>query len=153
MKANTFKKLNGNNLKIAIVQARFNRKITDKLTVGALKALKQAGVPENRVIIFETPGVFEIPLACQKLARSGRYHGIITIGAVIKGQTAHFEYISQAAISGVMQVMLKTDLPVALGIITAYSEAQAQARAKNDQANKGFEAALALVETILSHKR
>ncbi|MDP2708495.1 MAG: 6,7-dimethyl-8-ribityllumazine synthase [bacterium] len=152
MKSNSFAGLNGKNLRIAIVQARFNPKITDKLTEGARRALKQTGVSGDKIELFKTPGAFEIPLVCQQLARSGKYHGIITIGAIIKGETAHFEYISQAAVSGVMEVMLKEELPIALGIITAYSPAQAKTRSGNDQNNKGFEAALALVEIILNYK-
>lgn len=152
VKPNNFFKLNGKNLNIAIVQARFNKQITDKLTQGARRGLQQAGVKPERISLFEAPGSFEIPLICQKLSQSGKYHGIITIGAVIKGETAHFEYISQAAVSGVMQVMLKENLPIALGILTAYNSAQAKARSRGDRANKGYEAALALVEMINKYK-
>jgi len=152
MKLNSFKKLDGKKLNIAIVQARFNREITDKLTKGAVRGLRQAGVKPDKISLFKIPGAFEIPYLCQKLAQAKKYHGIITIGAVIKGQTAHFEYISQAAINGVMQVMLEKELPIALGIITAFNPAQAKARSRDNQANKGYEAALALVEMILNYK-
>ncbi|MDO8592277.1 MAG: 6,7-dimethyl-8-ribityllumazine synthase [bacterium] len=152
MKSNIFSKLNGDKLKIAIVRARFNSQITDKLAQGALAALKLAGVKSANISVHETPGSFEIPLVCQKLARTRKYHGIITIGAIIKGETAHFEYISQAAIGGVTQVMLAERLPITLGIITTYNLRQAQARCRADQANKGYEAALALVEMILNYK-
>lgn len=152
MKSNKFAKLNGKNLKIAIVQARFNREITDKLTQGALSALRQSEVKKQNIAVYETPGSFEIPLVCQKLALTKKYHGIITIGAIIKGETAHFEYISQAAIHGVMSVMLETKLPIALGIITTYNLKQAQARCRLGQTNKGYEAALALVEMILNYQ-
>jgi len=152
MKSNIFAKLNGKNLRLAIVQARFNKEITDNLAQGARRALKQAGVKADKISLFETPGAFEIPLVCQQLAQTRKYHGIITIGAVIKGGTAHFEYISQAAINGVMSVMLKERLPIALGIITTYNLAQAKARCRADQTNKGHEAAMALVETINNYK-
>ena len=152
VKSNIFAKLNGENLKIAVVKARFNQQITDKLTQGALAVLKQTGVKSANISVQETPGSFEIPLVCQKLALTKKYHGIITIGAVIKGVTAHFEYISQAAINGVMEVMLKENLPIALGILTAYDLAQAKERSRNDNNNKGYEAALALVETLNNFK-
>jgi len=152
MKSNIFAKLNGKNLRLAIVQARFNKEITDNLAQGARRALKQAGVKADKISLFETPGAFEIPLVCQQLAQTRKYHGIITIGAVIKGETAHFEYISQAAINGVMSVMLKERLPIALGIITTYNLAQAKARCRADQTNKGHKAAMALVETINNYK-
>lgn len=152
MKINKFVKLNGKNLRLAIVQARFNPQITDNLAKGAIRGLKRAGVPADKISLFKTPGAFEIPYVCQKLARDGKYHGIITIGAVIKGATAHFEYISQAAINGVMEVMLKEKLPIALGILTAYNLAQAKERSRDNNDNKGYEAARALVETINNYK-
>lgn len=152
MKSNTFNELNGKNLNIAIVKARFNHEITDSLARGARKALEKIGVKSDKISQFTVPGAFEIPYVCQKLALSGKYHGIITIGAVVKGETAHFEYISQAVVSGIMEVMLKTKLPIALGVITAYNPRQAKARSRDDKANKGYEAALALAEMIINYK-
>lgn len=148
MKSNQFAKLNGRNFRLAIVQARFNQIITDKLANGARQALQQAGVKPENISWFKTPGAFEIPLVCQKISQIKTYHGIITVGAVIKGETAHFEYISQAAINGIMSVMLKTGLPISLGIITAYSLAQTRARCRADKTNKGYEAAMALLEML-----
>ncbi len=150
MKFNTFKKLNAKGLKIAIVQARFNQKITNALTKGAVKALKKSGVSEKDIKMFQVPGSFEVPLICQKLAGSKKFDGLITIGAVIKGETAHFDYIAKAATDGVMRVMLDQNIPIAFGIITTYNLAQAKARARNNKNNKGHEAALALVETLSS---
>lgn len=152
MKSNKFAKLSGKNFRIAIIQARFNQTITDKLADGARQALKQAGVKLKNISWFKTPGAFEIPLVCQKISQTKTYHGIITIGAVIKGETAHFEYISQAAINGIMSVMLKTGLPISLGIITAYSLAQAKARSGSGKTNKGSEAARALLEMLVNYK-
>lgn len=151
MKSNVFTKLNGKNLRLAVVQARFNQAITDKLADGTRLALLQAGVKPGNIGWFKVPGAFEIPLICQKISQIKIYNGIITIGAIIKGETAHFEYISQAAINGVMSVMLKTGLPISLGIITAYSLAQARTRCRAGQTNKGYEAAMALLE-ILDYK-
>ncbi|MDD4271864.1 MAG: 6,7-dimethyl-8-ribityllumazine synthase [Patescibacteria group bacterium] len=154
MKINTFNKIeiDSKNLRVAIVQAGFNRAITDKLSAGARQALKQAGVKIENIGLFITPGAFEIPLVCRQLAQTGKYRGIITIGAVIKGETAHFEYISQAAINGVMSVMLKEKVPIALGIITAYNLTQAKARCRAGKTNKGYEAAMALLEMMVNYK-
>ncbi|MBU4455384.1 6,7-dimethyl-8-ribityllumazine synthase [Patescibacteria group bacterium] len=148
MKTNTFKKLNGKGLRIAIAQARFNSDITDALARGACEALKEAGVRDDDIKIFQAPGSFEIPLLCQKLAKTKKYNGIIAIGAVIKGETAHFDYIAEAAADGIMRVMLDCNMPIAFGVITTYNMKQAQARAGNNKSNKGYEAGMALVEVI-----
>ncbi|MBU4257414.1 6,7-dimethyl-8-ribityllumazine synthase [Candidatus Parcubacteria bacterium] len=148
MKTNAFNKLNGKGLKIAIAQARFNSDITDALARGAVKALKEAGVRDDDIKIFQAPGSFEIPLLCQKLAKTKKYNGIIAIGAVIKGETAHFDYIAEAAADGIMRVMLDCNMPIAFGVITTYNMKQAQARAGNNKSNKGYEAGMALVEVI-----
>ena len=148
MKFNTFKKLNGKGLKIAIAQARFNQKITDALAIGAVKALKEIGVIDKDIKIFQIPGAFEIPLTCKKLAASKKFDGIITIGAIIKGETAHFDYIAKAAIDGIMRVMLDENIPISLGVITTYELSQAKARARNNKNNTGHEAGMALAEMI-----
>ena len=150
MKSNTFKKLNAKGANIAIVQARFNQKITGALIKGALKALKETGAIDKNIKIFQVPGAFEIPLICQKLALTKKFDGIITIGAVVKGETAHFDYIAQATTNGIMQVMLNQNLPIAFGVITTYNLAQAKARARDNEKNKGYEAAMALVEMLSS---
>jgi 6,7-dimethyl-8-ribityllumazine synthase len=148
MKVNKFNKLNGKSLKIAVVQARFNEKITERLAGGALKALKEVGVQKNNIEVFRVPGSFEIPIFCQGLAKSKRFHGIITIGAVIRGNTAHFEYISKAVTEGILRVSLDNSIPVTFGVITTYNIEQAKKRAGNNKNNKGYEAALALVELV-----
>ncbi len=148
MRNNKFKQLNGKNLKIAITQARFNQKITDGLLNGALKALKESGIQDKNIKVFQVPGSFEIPVFCQSLAKSKKFDGIITIGAVIQGQTAHFEYISKAVTDGIIRVSLDYNLPVAFGVITVYNIKQAQKRSGSDKGNKGYEAAMALVELI-----
>lgn len=148
MKTNSFKTLSGKGLKIAIVQARFNEKITGGLLQGAVKALWASGVAEKDVAIYKVPGSFEIPLACQKIANSKKVDGIVAIGVIIKGETAHFEYVAGPAINGIMRVMLDSNLPIALGVITTSNLQQAKARAKNDKSNKGYEAAMALIEVL-----
>ena len=154
MKSNNFKKLNAKGLKIAIIQARFNNEITDALAQGAVKALAETGVADKDIKIFQVPGAFEIPLVCRGLARppvgGKKYNGIITIGAIIKGETAHFDYIAQAATDGIMRVMLDQNLPIAFGVITAYNLAQAKARAQDNKNNKGYEAGMALIEVLAS---
>ncbi len=152
MKTNKFPQLKVRNLKIGIVRARFNEEITAGLLRGALKALKEAGIKETDLKIVEVPGSFEIPLAAKRLAAK-KLDGIVTLGAVIRGETAHFEYISEAAIRGTMKVMLNNDLPVALGIITAFDQRQARSRSRDDGNNKGYEAAMALIETLVALKK
>jgi 6,7-dimethyl-8-ribityllumazine synthase len=153
MKINKFKKLNGYGLKIAILQARFNQKITDGLAAGAEKALKESGVRGNDIKIFQVPGSFEIPFACQQLARSKKFNGIITIGAVIKGETSHFKHIARAATDGILKVSLDFNIPISFGIITVENLKQAQTRSGNNKNNKGYEAAMALVELIVETPR
>lgn len=148
MKTNVFDKIDGKKLKVAIVQARFNKPVTDGLKDGAIKALKKAGVSEKNIKIYEVPGSFEIPIICQNLARTKEFDGLIALGAVIKGDTAHFEYVSDGAAEGIMRVMLDEKTPIAFGVIMTYDEAQAAARSKDDERNKGYEAAMALIETI-----
>lgn len=148
MKANVFEKVEGKTLKIGIVQARFNTPVTDGLKNGAMKALAEAGVPEKNVKIYQVPGSFEIPVVCQRLARTKRFDGLIALGAVIKGDTAHFEYVSNGTTDGIMRVMLDERIPIAFGVIMTYDEPQAAVRSMNDERNKGYEAAMALVETL-----
>lgn len=146
MKSNKFGKLSGKQKKIAIVQSRFNDKITNSLTEGAMDAFKETGVLLKNIDIILVPGAFEIPLACKKLSEKKRYDGIIAIGAVIKGETAHFEYICKAATDGIMRVSLDSGLPISFAVITTYNEKQALARAGKNKKNKGYEAAMALIE-------
>ncbi|KKR20142.1 MAG: 6,7-dimethyl-8-ribityllumazine synthase [Parcubacteria group bacterium GW2011_GWE2_39_37] len=148
MKTNVFKKLDGKKLKIAIVQARFNEVVTDGLKAGAVAALKEAGVLEKNIQILQVPGAFEIPLVCKKIALAKKFDGIIALGAIIKGDTAHFEYVAGGTTTGIMGVMLETVTPIAFGVLTTEDKKQAEVRSRNDQSNKGKEAASALIETI-----
>ena len=150
MKVNRFKKLTGRGLKIAIVRARFNESITQGLLDGAKEALLETGVKAKNISVFEAPGSVELPLLCQRLARAKKYHGIAALGAVIKGETAHFEHVARLAADGLMAVMLKENLPIAFGVLVTYNLKQAQTRAKNNLGNKGREAALALVEQLMT---
>jgi len=151
MDVNTFQKLDSKELKIAIVQARFNREVTDGLTGGAVKALKETGAVNPE--IFLVPGSFEIPLVCQRLAKTKKFDGIVAIGAVIKGKTAHFDYVAKAVCDGLVKVMLDQSIPIAFGVLVAYDFGQAKERAEDDESNKGYEAAMALVEELAILKK
>lgn len=133
-------------MRFAIVVSRFNREITDGLLSGAEELFIEKKI--NDVDVFHTPGAFEIPLLAQKLAKTKKYQGIICLGAIIKGDTAHFEFVSLGATIGVMQAMLATEVPISFGILTTYSDDQAEARSRSDSKNKGREAAEACLEMV-----
>jgi 6,7-dimethyl-8-ribityllumazine synthase len=134
-------------MSFAIVVSRFNQEVTDGLLYGAIKYLQEKGTPIQTSDIFRVPGAFEIPLVAQQLAKTKKYRGIICLGCLIKGDTAHFEYISQSATLGLMQGSLSTETPLSFGILTTYDEEQAKARSQKDSQNKGREAASACFET------
>ncbi len=133
--------------RLAIVVSRFNEDVTGGLRRGALAWLAEHGIAVRDDDVIAAPGAFEMPLIAQALARSGRYAGVICLGCVIKGDTAHFEFISLGAATGLMQAALATGVPVAFGILTTYTDAQATARSADDAHNKGREAAAACAET------
>jgi 6,7-dimethyl-8-ribityllumazine synthase len=135
-----------NGLKYGIVVGRFNEFITSKLLGGALDALKRHGASEDDVEIAYVPGAFEIPLIAQTMAESGKYDAIITLGAVIRGSTPHFDYVCNEAAKGVAAVGLKTGVPVIFGILTTDSIEQAVERAGTKAGNKGWEAAASAIE-------
>ncbi len=138
---------------IGIVVSRWNATITDSLRRGALRALAVYGVDDDNIIIVEVPGAFEIPVACEMLATNSEVEAIIALGCVIKGDTAHFEYVSNAAMEGIREVALKHEVPVTCGILTTYTEEQALLRAGDDEDNKGSEAALAAIEMASLRKQ
>jgi 6,7-dimethyl-8-ribityllumazine synthase len=132
--------------RFALVVSSFNHEITDGLLRGARAALTEAGVRSSDVSIIRVPGAFEIPLAARHLAVSGRYHAVICLGCLIKGDTMHFEYIADAVSHGIMRVSVETGVPVTFGVLTTLTEEQAAVRAADGSDNKGREAALAAVE-------
>lgn len=136
------------NPRLALVTSRFNAKITGGLKRGALARLADAKIAVAKEDMFEVSGAYEIPLIAQRLARTGRYDGVIALGCVIKGETAHFEFISLGATIGTMQAMLATETPIAFGVITTYTREQAEARAADGPHNSGAEAASACLETL-----
>ncbi|EHH68097.1 6,7-dimethyl-8-ribityllumazine synthase [Gluconobacter morbifer] len=132
--------------KLAIIVSRFNTEITGGLKNGALEWLEERDITD--VDVYDAPGAFELPLLAQRLAKSSRYEGVICLGCVIKGDTAHFEFISLGATIGIMQAQLATEVPVAFGVLTTYTEVQAISRSRKDAENKGREAAAACVESV-----
>jgi 6,7-dimethyl-8-ribityllumazine synthase len=132
--------------RFALVVSSFNKEITEGLLRGARGALADAGANDDDVTLVRVPGAFEIPLAAQRLARSGRYDAVICLGCLIKGETMHFEYIASAVSNGIMAVGAETGIPVTFGVLTTLTEEQAAARAGDGPDNKGREAALAAVD-------
>ncbi|MEK7689752.1 MAG: 6,7-dimethyl-8-ribityllumazine synthase [Bdellovibrionota bacterium] len=131
--------------RFAIVKSKYNPEVTNGLLRGALDVFEELGIHLTSKDVFEAPGAFEIPLIAQTLARTGRYDGVVCLGCVVKGDTAHFEFISLAASIGIQQASLATAVPITFGILTTYSDAQAAERAKRGPENKGREAAAACV--------
>ncbi len=134
--------------RLAIVVSQFNPEVTGGLLAGARHELGERGISLRDADIFSAPGAFEIPLLAQTLAKSGRFAGVICLGCVIKGDTAHFEFISLGAATGLMQATLATGVPITFGILTTYTDEQALVRSRDDTANKGREAAAACVEAL-----
>ncbi|MBE7212511.1 MAG: 6,7-dimethyl-8-ribityllumazine synthase [Gluconacetobacter diazotrophicus] len=134
--------------RLALVVSRFNEPVTGGLRRGALEWLGEHGIAVREDDRFDAPGAFELPVLAQALARTGRYEGVICLGCVIKGDTAHFEFIALGAAVGLMQAMLSAEVPIAFGVLTTYSDEQARVRSAADEHNKGREAAAACVESI-----
>ena len=135
--------------RFAVVASRFNQPVVDELIAGAREGFEDNGVAGADVEIWRVPGAFELPLIVDRLARSRSYLAVLALGAVIRGETPHFEYISQTCADGLQRVALAHDVPVIFGVLTTEDGAQAHARAARDQGNKGREAALAALEMAL----
>ena len=134
------------NEKFCIILSRFNVFIGSKLLSGAIDELIRHGVSDENIDVVKVPGAFEIPLAAQKFAKSGRYNAIITLGAVIKGSTSHYDYVCAEVSKGVAQVSLQTGIPVIFGVLTTDNIEQAIERAGTKAGNKGSDAAKAAIE-------
>lgn len=133
---------------IAIVAARFNEMIVEQLIQGARDTLSRHGVKPEAIDLIRVPGGYELPLACQSAAQSGRYQGIIALGVVIKGATPHFDYVAGTAANGVAQASLKTNIPMTFGVLTTDTIEQAIERAGTKAGNKGADAAFSLIEMM-----
>lgn len=140
--------LDGTGLKLGVVLSRFNSMVTEKLLSGAEDKLTRLGVDEDRIDAAYVPGSFELPRGVRQLKDSGDYDGIIALGAVIRGETPHFEYVANESSKGLAELNLEAEIPVTFGLITADTLEQAIDRAGAKQGNKGNEAAEALVEMI-----
>ena len=134
--------------RFAIAAGRFNQEIVDRLLEGALSALEKTGTPRDGVKVVRVPGAFELPLAAQRLALN--CDAVIALGCVIRGETPHFEYVSQAAAQGLERVSLDSGIPVGFGVLTTDNVAQAQARAGGEVGNRGYDAAIAAIEMLQS---
>lgn len=144
--------LDGSGLRIAIVRTRWNDFVVDRLAEGALTALHQCGVAGENVETLTVPGAFELPLGAKWMAESGDFDAVVCLGAVIRGETPHFDFVAGEAARGIMLVGLESGLPVTLGVITADNEVQAIDRAGGKVGNKGTEAAEAALEMCNTRK-
>jgi 6,7-dimethyl-8-ribityllumazine synthase len=136
----------GAGLRFAIVVARFNDFVTDRLQIGALEGLKAAGVDPDEVCVIKVPGAFEIPFAAKEAATRGHFAAIVCLGCLIRGATPHFEYIASAVAHGITEAAAATGVPMTFGVLTTNSVEEALERAGPGSANKGWEAAMAAVE-------
>jgi len=134
--------------RFAVVAARFNAVIVDRLVAGALDGLKRNGVAETAIDIVHVPGSYEIPLVAQKLGKGGKHAAVICLGAVIRGDTDHYDYVAGAAANGIANASLNTGIPVIFGILTCDTMEQAINRAGGKSGNKGFEAAVTAIEMV-----
>ncbi len=141
-------KLVSDNKSYAIVISRFNDFITSRLLEGAVDTLKRHNVDDSQISVFRVPGSFEIPVMTQKIAASKKFNAIICLGALIRGYTPHFEYISSEVTKGISQVSLQFAIPVSFGVITADNLEQALERAGTKAGNKGADAALSAIEMV-----
>ena len=141
-------KLVSNNIKVGIVAARFNEFITSKLLDGALDGLKRHNVEEDNIEVAWVPGAFEIPLIASKMAKSKKYDAIICLGAVIRGNTTHYDYVCSEVSKGIAQVSLSSDIPVMFGVLTTENIEQAIERAGTKSGNKGFDCAVGAIEMV-----
>jgi len=140
--------LDSKGLKIALVAGRFNDIIVDRLVGGAVDYLARHGCDKENMTLIKVPGAFEIPVVTKKLAESGKYDGIVVLGAVIRGATPHFDYVCNECAKGVAQVSMDNDLPIGFGLLTCDTIDQAVERAGCKAGNKGVEAASAMLETV-----
>lgn len=138
----------GKDIKVGIVCARFNEFIVSKLLGGSLDALKRHDVAEENIDVAWVPGAYEIPLIAKKMAESKKYDAVITLGAVIRGATPHFDYVCSEVSKGVASVSMETGLPVIFGVITVNNIEEAIERAGTKAGNKGFDAGVAAIEMV-----
>ena len=132
--------------RFAVVVSKYNDFVTDRLQTGALEALATAGVDRDQVTVVRVPGAYELPLAAQHAAESGRFDAVVCLGCLIRGETPHFEYISSAVSHGLTTAAAATGIPITFGVLTTNSVEEALARAGDGPTNKGYEAAMAAID-------
>ncbi len=140
--------LEAKNYRFGIIVSRFNSFISDRLLEGTIDTLTRHGADGEQITIVKVPGAFELPLVAQKMANSGKYDALICLGAVIRGGTPHFEFISSEMTKGIASVSLQSELPIAFGVLTTDSVEQAIERAGTKAGNKGVEAAMSAIEMV-----
>ena len=141
-------KLDATGMRFGIVVSQFNSLITERLQAGAIDAFCRHGARDEDIDVVLVPGAFDIPLFAKQMATSGRYQAVVCVGAVIKGETPHFDYISAAMTQGIKEIMLSSGVPVTFGVLTTESVEQALDRAGAKLGNKGWEAALSAIEMV-----
>jgi len=153
VKHKTFKgSFNADGSKIAIVVSRFNHFLTDKLLEGAIDCLTRHGIKEENISVYYVPGALEIPQTAAKLVKKRKFEALITLGAVIRGDTTHYEYVAGQSAAGIARVALGADIPVIFGVITTENLEQAIERCGTKSGNKGWDAAMAAIEMISLNK-
>ncbi|MFO7865282.1 MAG: 6,7-dimethyl-8-ribityllumazine synthase [Candidatus Aminicenantes bacterium] len=140
--------LKAEGLKLGLILSRFNQFFSQRLLEGALDALEKLGAEQENIFLYKVPGSFEIPVVAKKLARSGKVDGILCLGALIRGDTPHFDYLSAEITKGLAQISMDDSIPVSYGIITVETIEQGIERSGAKAGNKGYDAAMALVETL-----
>ena len=141
-------KLDATGLKVGLAVSRFNSFISERLLEGAIDALRRHGADENDLDVVRVPGAFELPMVAKKMVESGKYDAVICLGAVIRGATPHFDYVSAEVSKGIASVSLDAGIPVAFGVLTTDNIEQAIERAGAKSGNKGFEAATTIIEMV-----
>lgn len=141
-------RLDGTGMKIAVAASRFNELVVERLVAGAADGLRRHGVADDDVTLAWVPGAYELPLLAQKLAASGAYDAVITLGAVIRGATSHYDLVAGQCAAGISRVALETGIPVVFGVLTTDNLEQALERAGSKAGNKGFEAATVAIEMV-----
>ncbi len=140
--------LQAKGLKIGIVVSRFNQFISERLLEGALDALHKLGAADADIVVYKVPGSFEVPLVVKKIARSGKVDGILCLGALIRGDTPHFDFLSAEVTKGLAQISIDDGVPISFGILTVDTIEQGIERAGTKAGNKGYDSAFSLVETL-----
>jgi 6,7-dimethyl-8-ribityllumazine synthase len=139
-------------LRVAVLAARFNSDITDRLLQGSLEALREHDVAEADIEVVRVPGAWELPQAAARAVEAKRFDAIVTLGCVIRGETSHFDFVCEEAVLGLGAVARASDIPVAFGVLTTDDAAQARARAGQGEDNKGYEAAMAALEMVTVYR-